>query len=331
MTSLPRILTLTPNPAIDQTLEIAGFAAGQVNRVLTSRMDAGGKGINVASILADLQVPTVVTGFLGEQNAAIFEKHFAAKRLEDRFVRVPGANRVGIKVVNTENRETTDINFPGLQIGEESMTRLMRQVEELVVDGAWCVLSGSLPTGLNPDFYALLIARVHVLGGRVVLDTSGEPLRRAVAESPDILKPNLAELEELFGEKISTPQQALDAATRLRGDREALVVVSMGSDGALFCDGETALLARPPRVSVYSTVGAGDAMVAGIVWAQIQGLDLGETARLATAFGAHAVTRCEAGVEIDQVRALMHQVSVETITSECEGASVAAVQAGQGV
>jgi 1-phosphofructokinase len=328
MTSFSRILTITLNPAIDQTLEIAGFAAGQVNRVLTSRMDAGGKAINVASILADLQLPTVVTGFLGEQNAALFEKHFAAKGLEDRFVRVPGANRVGIKIVNTEDRETTDINFPGLQIGEDSRARLMRQVEELVVDGTWCVLSGSLPTGLNPDFYALLIARIHALGGRVVLDTSGEPLRQAVAVSPDILKPNLAELEELFGKKVSTPQQALDAAARLRGDRDALVVVSMGSEGALFANRETALLVRPPRVSVYSTVGAGDAMVAGIVWAQIQGLDLWETARLATAFGAHAVTRCEAGVDIDQVRAFIPQVSVETITSECAGEPIAA---GQGV
>lgn len=326
MKTTTRILTITPNPAIDQTLEIAGFAAGKVNRVLTSRMDAGGKGINVASILGDLNVPTVVTGFLGEQNAGLFEKHFAAKGLEDRFVRVPGSTRIGIKVVNTEDRETTDINFPGLNLGEESQEQLMRTVDELVVEGSWCVLSGSLPEGLKPDFYARLIERIHSLGGRVLLDTSGEPLRQAVAAEPDILKPNVAELEELFGEKVSTPQQIMDAADRLRGDRDALVVVSMGAEGALFASRETALQARPPRVHVYSTVGAGDAMVAGIVWAQLEGLDLEQTARLATAFGAYAVTRCGAGLEINQVRALMNQVSVETITGECSGEPIAAEQ-----
>jgi 1-phosphofructokinase len=326
MKTTTRVLTITANPAIDQTLEIAGFATGKVNRVLTSRMDAGGKGVNVASILGDLRVPTVVTGFLGEQNAGIFERHFAAKGLEDRFVRVPGANRVGIKVVNTEDRETTDINFPGLEITEASQKQLMRTVDELVVEGTWCVLSGSLPTGLQPDFYARLIARIHALGGLVLLDSSGEALRQAVAASPDILKPNLAELEELCGERISTQRQALDAATRLRGDREALVVVSMGAEGALFADGKIALLARPSRVHVYSTVGAGDAMVAGILWARIQGLDLEQTARLATAFGAYAVTRCGAGVEIDKVRVLADQVAVETITNESPGKPVAAGQ-----
>ena len=326
MKTTTRVLTITPNPAIDQTLEIAGFAVGKVNRVLTSRKDTGGKGINVASILGDLNVPTVVTGFLGDQNAGLFEKHFAAKGLEDRFVRVPGANRIGIKVVNTENREKTDINFPGLNLSEASLAQLMRTVDELIVDGTWCALSGSLPAGLNTDFYARLIERIHSLGGRVLLDTSGEPLRQAVAALPDILKPNLAELEELFGEKVSTTQQVLDAADRLRGDGDALVVVSMGAEGALFANRETALQVRPPRVHVYSTVGAGDAMVAGIVWAQLQGLDLEQTARLATALGAHAVTRCGAGVDINKVRALMNQVSVETITGESSGEPVAAEQ-----
>lgn len=326
MSRFAQVLTVTPNPAIDQTLEIADFAAGRVNRVLSSRSDAGGKGVNVATILGELDVPVLVTGFLGEQNAKLFEQHFAAHKLQDRFLRVPGATRTGIKITDTESRDTTDINFPGVQVAPEDASKLLGTVEELSGKEGWHVLSGSLPVGLEPDFYRSLIEAIHSKGGQVLLDTSGVPLRHAVAARPEILKPNLAELEELLDTPVRSVEQARAAAGELLTGSTRLVVVSMGGDGALFVTREVALVAQPPRVNVVSTVGAGDAMVAGIVWSLLQGMDLQETARWSTAFGAYAVTRCGAGVERQTVQTLKEQVKVSSLESNVEDSRASAVQ-----
>jgi 1-phosphofructokinase len=331
MSSQQTILTVTPNAAIDQTLEVEGFAAGAVNRVLSSRIDAGGKGINVASILGDLQLSVTVTGFLGARNAAIFEEHFAAKGLVDRFVRVPGSTRTGIKIVDAKTRETTDLNFPGVAVQPEAVAQLRQTVEELTIAGGWQVLSGSLPQGLGAEFYHGLIQAIHTRCGHVLLDTSGEPLRRAIQTAPDearpeIIKPNLAELEELIGRPVRNIAQALTAADTLLIGATRLVVVSMGAEGALFVDRQSALVARPPRVPVVSTVGAGDAMVAGIVWSLLQGLDLTHLARWSTAFGAYAVTRCGAGIEMDAVQALMEQVTVSALEPNVVAGRAVAVQ-----
>jgi 1-phosphofructokinase len=310
-----RIVTVTPNPAIDQTLAIAHFAAGKVNRVASSRMDAGGKGVNVATLLGDLGLQVSVTGFLGADNTAIFEAHFAAHQLEDRFVRVNGATRIGIKIADTATAETTDINFPGVEVDGAALSQLEATVAALAARNEWTVLSGSLPKGLDADFYQRMIEVVHAQGGKVALDTSGAPLYAAVAARPEILKPNVAELEELVGRALPTMDAVHAAASTLLVDRTQLVVISMGGDGALFLTREEALVAQPPKVQVVSTVGAGDAMVAGLVSAQTQELSLEEAAAWATAFGAYAVTRCGAGLEPERVRALKEQVRLEKLAA----------------
>lgn len=324
-----QVLTVTANPAIDQTLAIADFAAGKVNRVASSRMDAGGKGINVATILADLHLPVCVTGLLGIQNAALFERHFAAHNLEDRFVRVAGETRTGLKIVNPQNGETTDINFAGLQAGSEDVTQLEHEVSTLAALSQWTVLSGSLPRGVDADFYFRLIEAIHAAGGAVALDASGAPLLQAVAAQPEILKPNRSELEELVGHPLHSTTDVLRAATQLLVGRTRFVVISMGADGALFVTRERALRTRAPQVAVASTVGAGDAMVAGLVWATLQNLSLEETARLATAFGAYAVTRCGAGMDVEEASALMQQVKVEPVTEAMQQERNLAVQGVQ--
>ncbi|MEA2695117.1 MAG: 1-phosphofructokinase [Acidobacteriota bacterium] len=297
MTPGPAVVTVTLNPAIDQTLAIPGFAAGRVNRVVTSRSDAGGKGVNVACFLADLGIAVAVTGFLGMENQRPFETLFEEKGIVDRFVSLPGPTRIGIKIVDEETGETTDINFPGLTPGPEEITRLFERIADLAGPGRWFVLAGSVPAGLADDIYAGLIDVIHAGGGRVVLDTSGRPLRAALARQPEVMKPNLEELGELVGQTLDSPGAARDAGRSLLAQGVERVVVSMGATGAVFVDREQALLARPPRVTVASTVGAGDAMVAGIVYALLQHLPLAELARTATASGANAVTRIGSGME----------------------------------
>jgi 1-phosphofructokinase len=308
-----RVVTVTLNPAIDQTLSIAGFAAGRVNRVIESRSDPGGKGVNVASVLSDLGIATVATGFLGADNAGLFETFFYAKGIADRFVRLPGATRVGIKVVDEDTQETTDINFPGLTPGPQDLEELFGRIAELAAPGLWFVLSGSVPPGLSDGVYADLIGSIHGKGGCVLLDTSGPPLREALASAPEVMKPNVDELSELVGRALVSPAAVRAAALSLldRGVRK--VVVSMGGAGALFVTRERALLARPPRVAVRSTVGAGDAMVGGLVHGLLGDLPLEDLAATATACGAYAVTRVGSEVEnLAELRKLKERVEIET-------------------
>lgn len=308
-------VTVTLNPAIDQTLSIPGFAAGRVNRVVESRSNAGGKGVNVAAFLADLGENVTATGFLGAENSALFDALFRRKKIIDRFVRIAGCTRVGIKIVDDRTHQTTDINFPGLTPKDEEIAELLQRIAALAARGGWFVLSGSVPAGVPDSVYAAMIDLVHGTGGRVLLDTSGKPLREALASRPEVMKPNVDELSELVGRSLDSPADVLAAAESLLAQGVQRLAVSMGGDGAVFVDQEEALLARPPRVTVRSTVGAGDAMVAGILYGLVHGLPLEDMARTATASGAHAVTRIGAGIDREEHRKLAEQVEIEGVAT----------------
>ncbi len=289
------VVTVTPNPALDWTLSVPGFTAGAVNRVEAQHTRPAGKGVNVAAALAGAGHRVAVTGWLGRDNAAPFEAFFAAKGIEDRFVRVAGETRVGIKLIDPSGQRTTDVNFPGQPPSPAERTALMERVLGLASTAAtgapgWFVLAGSLPPGVDPGFYCELATLVTASGARVALDTSGEALRRAVKSEPQVLKPNVHELEALVGTPLSSGA-AIAAAARglLKGETE-LVVVSMGRDGALFVERGRVVAAQPPRVAVRTTVGAGDAMVSGIVSGRLRGLKLDELARPASAFALEAMT-----------------------------------------
>ncbi len=306
------VLTVTLNPAIDQTVTIANFEARKVNRVEHTRSDPGGKGVNVASFLRDAGHTAAVTGFLGKSNADLFDALFAEKKIADYFVRIAGSTRVGIKIADPVQNDTTDINFPGEAPTTGDIQALFDQIPSL--PGAWVVLAGSIPPGVEPTIYRDLAQAFKAGGRRVVLDTSGEPLRYALDAVPAIIKPNIYELETLVGYTLPTSQAVIAAARNLLGRGLQLVIVSMGAVGALFVDQETVIKARPPRVTVQSTVGAGDAMVAGTVAGQLRNLSLADTARLATAFSVDAVAHVGSGLSSwAAVQSMTDQVSVEAM------------------
>ncbi|MBI3151834.1 MAG: 1-phosphofructokinase [Chloroflexi bacterium] len=286
-----KIATITANPAIDQTVSVDNFQTGTVNRSRAMRFDAGGKGVNVASFLADYGMDVVVTGFLGEENADVFERHFARKGIEDRFIRVPGETRINIKIMDEANQVTTDLNTPGQIPGEYAVSRFYEQVEAMSEACECFVLSGNLQAGLPSTFYSDLIRFLKSKKRRVVLDTSGEALAEAVKAGPNIIKPNIHELSLLVKKPLDAISDACASAISLINEETTIVVVSMGSDGALFVEKDRAFIARPPAVAVKSTVGAGDAMVAGLVAGLNKKLSLKDCARLATAFSLSAVTR----------------------------------------
>ncbi|EIP96626.1 1-phosphofructokinase [Opitutaceae bacterium TAV1] len=297
----PEVITVTLNPAIDRTVTVPEFAAGEVNRAVGSHDEPGGKGVNVAAALARYGRNVAATGFLGRRNLGIFQEFFDELDIAGRFVLLEGETRTGIKIVDPGSGSTTDINLPGLAPSREELAELSRRL----VPGAsetpgasWYVLAGSLPPGVPVTIYADWIRALREHGAAVALDTSGEALRHAVEAGPTFVKPNIAELEALLGPGRHLP----DVAAVIAAAREliarygiGLVTVSMGAAGACFVTADEALLAKPPPIPVQSTVGAGDAMVAGVVHALGEGTrpakrPLAEVARLATAFSLSALT-----------------------------------------
>lgn len=303
------VVTVTLNPAIDQTVVIANFAANQVNRVEQTTVQPGGKGVNVAAFLADDGHRVGVTGFLGRENDITFKDLFAQKQIADGFVRIAGQTRTGIKITDPVQHQTTDINFPGQAPTATDMDALMACLS----DGTspWVVLAGSVPPAVDTGIYRDLIGMLKEQGRAVVLDTSGAPLQQAIEAVPQIIKPNIHELEALVGESLPDEGAVIAAARTLLARGMQMVVVSMGKGGACFVSSEGVVIARPPRVEVKSTVGAGDAMVAGIVAAHVRGLALGDCARLATAFSLDRITRTGVGISSSaSIERWMTQVQV---------------------
>jgi len=311
------IATITLNPAIDKSVSIPNFSTGEVNRVIWEQSDPGGKGVNVASFLADLGFRTSVTGFIGIDNASIFEKLFNQKNMADHFVRIPGRTRVNVKIIDEVKKTITDINYPGQSPAEQELIDLKKKIHNLVFDHDWFVLSGSLPNGISTDFYRAVLKYLKNAGKNVVLDTSGDALRDAIIEIPYAIKPNIAELEELLGKSLTTEQEVLNAAKSLVNDGIEYVIVSMGKEGAMFVSSAESVVAVPPPIDVKSTVGAGDAMVAGFIAAKIRGFSLEYCARLSTATAMGALTQL--GPKLAETKVLesyMQQINVRKIVDK---------------
>jgi len=260
------VTTMTLNPAIDVTIGLDKLTVGEVNRAKTYRADMGGKGINVAATLAAGGVQTAVTGLLGKDNAEFFKKAFAAKNMENGFLYAAGSTRSNVKIVS--QHETTDVNLPGLPVTEDILTGL-RQIL-LHAKSQFLVLSGSVPPQCPDSVYAdFLKFYAEQTGGKkakCIVDCSGKPLKALLAGSvrPFCIKPNNDELAEWAGEQLNSQAEILAKARALHKTGIALVVVSMGGKGALFVAGDNAYFAGIKLSHVESTVGAGDAMVAGI-------------------------------------------------------------------
>ncbi len=311
-----RIATITLNPAIDQTVRADHFRPNTVNYAQAMQLDAGGKGINVASFLTDAGYSVAVTGFLGRENADIFEHFLARKHIDDQLVRIPGSTRIGVKIVDEANQQTTDINMPGLPPPAEALDTLRKAIEQLAASCDWFALSGTLPPGVPVTTYAMIINQLKGYGKQIVLDTSRDALREGVQAGPTIVKPNVDELQHLTGQSLTDEAAIERAARQLLNSGIRLVVISMGERGAMFVDSASTLIATPPPVMVKSTVGAGDAMVAGLIAGHVQGLSLVDCARLATAFSLGAITSVGHNLPAPEiVQAYAQQVSIRSSPS----------------
>lgn len=277
------ILTVTLNAALDITYKIAALTPHTTHRVGEVRERPGGKGVNVARVLSALGHDTVVTGFAGGHTGAVLREMLAPLAPRDAFVPVGGTTRRTIAVVDDASGDTTQLNEPGPTVTPEEWSAFLAAYASLLAEADAVALCGSLPPGIHVGAYAELVRRARAAGVPVLLDTSGEPLRRGIAARPDLIKPNADELAQLTGSR--EPLRATRDARR-RGAHA--VVGSLGPDGLVAATADGIWQASPPTAVRGNPTGAGDSAVAGLLSGLVDGLPW--PARLARAVALSAAT-----------------------------------------
>jgi 1-phosphofructokinase len=290
------IVTLTLNPSVDRTVEVETLARGEVMRALGVRVDPGGKGINVSRALATHGLPTRAVVTVGGAEGEHLVTLLRGTGIEIVPVRIRGAIRSNITVVEPDGT-TTKFNEPGAQLSPEELASVFAAVKFAVESADWLVASGSLPPGTPATVYADLVRSLVGSGTCVAIDTSGPALDAVLAAGPTLVKPNRDELAEVTGRQSLTIADVVEAATRLRDLGAGVVLASLGGDGAVLVDDDGAIHGRTPAVLPLSSVGAGDAMLAGFLAGGGKGADaLVE----ALAWGAAAVLQPGSGMPSPQ-------------------------------
>ncbi|MDH6628869.1 tagatose 6-phosphate kinase [Streptomyces sp. LBL] len=285
------ILTVTLNTALDITYRVPSLRPHSSHRITEVTERPGGKGVNVARVLAALGHEVTVTGFMGGATGrAVREQLTAVPRLVDALVPVGGQTRRTIAVVDETTGDTTQLNEPGPTVTPAEWSAFQEAYEDLVPSMSAVALCGSLPPGVPVGAYAGLVRTARAAGVPVLLDTSGEPLRRGVAARPDVVKPNADELAELTGSH--EPSRATQDARR-RGAHA--VVASLGSEGLLAVTPEGRWRAAPPARVHGNPTGAGDSAVAGLLSGLVERLPWPDRLARAVALSAATVLAPVAG------------------------------------
>lgn len=311
------ILTLTMNPSVDRTASLpAPLAIGGVNRIAEIDDSPGGKGVNVARVVAAGGVPARAV-FPAEADDP-FVAMCAATGVSTTVVPAGGAVRVNLTVADPEGT-TTKINAPGPELGPASCERVRTTLAELARDATWVVLCGSLPRGVPAAFYADLVTELRGAGARVAVDTSDAPLAALAARlpgaAPDLVKPNGEELGQLAGvDGVELERRAaggdlapvVETARALRDRGVGAALVTLGGAGAVLVDDDEAWFAHAPEVRVRSTVGAGDSSLAGYLLAEARGLPPSERLTWAVCHGSVAASLPGTGLPLGLDPATLH-------------------------
>lgn len=308
------IITVTLNPALDKTVILPGFAVNTVNRVSATRLDPGGKGINVSKVVKALGGKTLALGVLGGAAGGYIQAAMDKMELPNDMVLTGEITRTNLKIIDPLLQTNTDINEPGGPVSEETLDAVWHKLTKAVKPGDTVVLAGKNPPGMPDSRLADWVTRLHGMKVYTCVDTVGEPMQQAIAAQPDIIKPNREELAEIAGRRMGTDDDVLTAARELVGRGVGLVTASLGADGAIFVTRNQAFRGYAPKVSVVSVVGAGDAMMAALTHYSAAGCSLEETARRSIAVSVASVM-CSGSEapELNMILPLIDQVRLEKL------------------
>jgi 1-phosphofructokinase family hexose kinase len=311
------ILTITLNAAIDRTVAVPNFHLGHRHRAVEARTVAGGKGVNVARALKLLGRPVIATGLAGGPTGTRILERLAEESILNDFTRIGEESRTNLAVIDPTSGQQTEINERGPMVTAEEIDRFLGKLLYLAQGAEFCIVAGSVPPGVDPEVYARLISELRTLGVPTLLDTDGEPMRLGLRAGPDVVAPNELEAEQAVGHEFG---DAGDLALGLSGliemgAREAIVTrengcVAITSEAGTRRRYEVAIDPLEP----VSTVGSGDAFVAGYISARFQGAASTEALAYGVACGAQSTQHFGAGtIEPADVERLLGRVEVREL------------------
>lgn len=300
------IYTLTLNPSIDYIMPINQINLGATNYANNEYMLPGGKGINVSRVLSQLDVPNKALGFIAGHTGKFIEDWLEKEEANYEFIPVKGQTRINVKL---KGENETEINGNGPNITQENIQKLKQQISKLTEKDT-LILSGSKNKGLPEMFYNELIEICQKNQVSFVIDTNSKELLQALSAQPFLVKPNQAELGDLFNQEIQTKEEAIKYGKKLQEAGAQNVIVSLGGDGAIFIDEKQIFIGKSPKGKVLNTVGSGDSMIAGFMAGIEKGQTKEEAFKLAIQSGSATAFNEDLAKKAD-ILALDNQIEIE--------------------
>lgn len=286
--------TVTLNPSIDHSLFVETLKIADRNTILRTETDAGGKGINLARVAAEMGADTIAMGFLGGGPGIYVRNVLDQQGVRHAFVETRGVTRTNFSVEDESDMPPTTFNAPGPSIEGHEWEQLVALARNNAPRCRWAAMGGSIPPGLPKEVYRDLATLFLEAGVRVLVDADGEALRAALEAEPHLCKPNAREASRLLGRPIATKDDAVAAAREilaLQGGKPGrMAIVSLGDGGAVLATPEGVWLGETPQVEARSTIGSGDSMLGAFLWALEDGRPISEAFRWGLAAGAATAT-----------------------------------------
>lgn len=302
------LYTLTLNPSIDYIMKVENINFGATNYSNEEYMLPGGKGINVTRILNQLNIPNTALGFIGGYTGKFIEEWMSKEQANYQFIQVDGDTRINLKL---KGDTETEINGRGPVISKEDSQKLMKQLEQLTAADT-VIISGSKNKGLSETYYIEMIQLLEANDVSFVIDTNSKELLEALKYKPLLVKPNQAELGDLYGVKIESVEDAIQYGRKLQQTGAQNVIVSLGGSGAVFIDESQSIFAEAPKGQVINTVGSGDSMIAGFMAGLEKGMSKLEAFQLAVQSGS-ATAFNEDLAKKEDILALDNQIIIREV------------------
>ncbi|OEJ13641.1 1-phosphofructokinase [Brachyspira hampsonii] len=305
------IYTLTLNPAVDYYMDMNKFDEGELNKVNNSYTLAGGKGINVSKVLKNFGIESAALGFCGGFTGDYIKADLNKYGIKDNFISLTEDTRINVKI-KTAKKET-EIMGKSPKILQENIDQMLYIIDNNIQDNDILVLSGSVPSSVKEDIYKDIIQKTKSKSNvKVILDSRENAFKIAVKENVFLTKPNRKELSEYFGKDIKTVYDIITYAKKLVEDGSENVIVSLGKDGSALVNKDGSYIGNAPEGNLISSVGAGDAMVAGIVYGISQNLNILDSYKYAIASGT-ATAFSEGLTTFENMNNLLDKIQIKEI------------------
>lgn len=263
-------ITVTLNPAVDTFIDVELLEAHKQSKIVNKYRLAGGKGINISRVLKSLDEKTFVTGFIGGNNGKFITKDLSKAGIDYQIVKIDQETRENIKLYDRKNKHSYEINESGPVVDLNHLDELIMLLKSIVKKNDVLIISGSAPINYDIDVYKILINQMKPLCKMITLDTSKDWFKEGLSASPDLIKPNLEELENYTNKQLTSDQEIINEALGIIALGVKEVLVSLGKHGSIYVSKECIYKIKVPDIKVKQTVGAGDALLAGFVSAKFK-------------------------------------------------------------